>query len=68
MATLLQTNEPENGLLDGVTNSQKAVILKECGLLVSKSLRNFLSFLFRKNDTSELLVYNMVLRNIPALA
>lgn len=61
MAALLQTDEPENGGFDGLSNCEETVVLEQSCLLIPKCFSNMFPFCFSEDDTVELLVDDVIL-------
>jgi len=61
MAALLQTDEPEDGLLDRATNRQQAMVLEQSCFLAAEALCNVLTLFGGQDDAVERFVENVVL-------
>lgn len=61
VTALFQTAEPKDGLFDGPTDGQEAVVLKQGRLFGSEDLGDVLAFLLGEDDAIELFVDDVVL-------
>lgn len=62
VAALVQAHEPKYRLLDRLSDSQKAVILQERGLLIAQLSGDIMTFFLGENNAVELLIHNVVLK------
>jgi hypothetical protein len=63
IAAFLQTHEPKHGLLDRPSDRQQAVVLQESGFVIAQCSGDALAFFLSKDDSLELFVDDVVLRN-----
>lgn len=62
MAALFQTQEPEDGGLDGLTDGEEAVVLQQGSLARTEGGGDVAAFLFGEDDAVEGCVEGVVLR------
>lgn len=66
MAALLHTEKPEDGGLDGLTDSQQPMVLEKSSFLVSKTSCNVFALLLGEDNAIEGRVEDVILHKIPS--